>query len=294
MNERKTPIESYLGESPEEIPDTSDARVLRGNGFVAKLLSSDLAERESSILRLATDGFPVRVPRIVDAGISWVLMKEVPHETREWSDKELAQALRELAALHETFTGSEVLKEPWHRDPLDRDLEMLLAEARVHKALLDDDLQELVVDPSEIVEFLQAQPMTLLHGDPFPHNILRAEAGVDLEAVSTTGGESRFVWIDWCHAAVGPAAADLASWLDQTPWVLDRAIDRLGHINAYLSGWENPPDRDVFLKSLDASRVLWFFAHDVPRLEDLVETEPDMVAKINQEAHRAYEAFRRA
>lgn len=297
MNENKTPIESYLGESPEEIPDTSDARVLRGNGFVAKLLSSGLAEREANILQLAADGFPLRAPRIVDSGISWVLMKEIPHRRDPWTDAELEQALGELAALHEYFAGSDLLEEPWLRDPLDRDLEMLLAEARTLKDLLSDELQELLVDPSEIVEFLKTQPMTLLHGDPFPRNILRADDGTDLEAASSPGGpggDSVFVWIDWCHASVGPPAADLASWLDQTPWSIDRPIDRLTHINAYLSGWKNPPDRGTFLKSLDASRVLWFFAYDLPGLRDIRDAKPEIVAKINEEASRAYEAFRRA
>jgi hypothetical protein len=295
MNEQKPPIASYLGENPEEIPDTSDARVLRSNGFVAKLMSSGLAEREAKIFELASDTFPLRVPRIVDSGISWVLMKEVPHNAGAWSVADLEQALYELATLHEAFTDSELLKEKdWLRDPLDRDLDMLLAEARTLKDLLDDDLQALLADPSEIVEFLSRQPQTLLHGDPFPRNILRAKDDVELDAVSNGSSDSRLVWIDWCHASVGPPAADLASWLDQTPWAIEGPIDRLSHINAYLAGWKNPPDRDAFLKALDASRVLWFFAYDLPSLHGVDEVDPKIVSKINEEASRAYEAFKRA
>ncbi len=294
MSQNKTPIESYLGDSPEEIPDTSDARVLRGNGYVAKMLSAALAEREANLLRLAEEKFPLRVPRIVESGISWVLVKEIPNDAGAWTDEDLEQALVELARLHEAFIGSPILEAEWLRDPLDRDLEMLLAEARTLKDFLREELREVLADPSAIVEFLRAQPMTLLHGDPFPRNILRTPAGVDLDSVSTEGSQSRLVWIDWCHASVGPPAADLASWLDQTPWAVDRPIDRLTHINTYLSGWENPPDRDAFLKSLDASRVLWFFAYDLPSLRDIAETKPELVAKINEEALRAYEAFMRA
>ncbi|MER3396281.1 MAG: hypothetical protein C4319_05815 [Acidimicrobiia bacterium] len=293
MAAEKTPIQAYLGEDFEQIPDTSDARVLVGNGYVVKLASPALTERERRVLELAIQGFPVRVPRLVEGGISWVIMKEIPHAVEEWSDADLEQALTELAALHEAFLGSEILEQPWLRDPLDRDLEMLLAEARTPSSILDSELQELVRDPSEIVEFLRAQPKTLLHGDPFPRNVLRARSNVDIDSVATSGSNSHLVWIDWCHASVGPPAGDLASWLDQTPWAVDRPIDRLTHINTYLSAWKNPPDRDAFLKSLDASRVLWFFAYDLPRLRDLADSKPEIVTKINEEALRAYEAFRR-
>ncbi len=294
MSQNQTTLESYLGNDPDQIPDTTDSKVLRGNGNVAKLFSPELAERERSVLELAAGGFPVRVPKLVDSGISWVVTREVPHDTGPWSDNDLEQALRELGRLHEAFTGGDVLQESWLRRPLDQDLDLLLSAARTTDSLLEPKLKDLLRDPSEIVDFLNAQPSTLLHGDPFPRNVLRAERDVDLAEVTVGSGDSRLVWIDWCHASVGPAAADLASWLDQTPWEVDRPIDRLSHIDAYLSGWQNPPERTSFLKALDASRVLWFFAYDLPNLQQVADSKPELVAKINEEASRAYEAFLRA
>jgi thiamine kinase-like enzyme len=265
-------------------------------------------------------------------------MREVPERRDEWGDQELLQAVRQLAQLHERFMGSSVLDEPWLRDPLDKHLDVLLAEARTLDGYLDNDLKEILADPSEIVEYLRKQPKTLLHGDPFPDNILRIPEGVDPDEVSeppcdiarapqegldpsadaaaashgrsaSSGAESaqgegtlsngemlrdRLVWIDWCHASVGPPAADLASWLDQTPFAIGRPIDRLTHINAYLEAWESPPERDTFLKSLDAARVLWFFAYDLPQLAVIGRSNPDLVAKLNEEALRAYTAFSKA
>jgi thiamine kinase-like enzyme len=338
MRQETTRIDAYIGDQPEELPNTADSRVLRGQGHVAKLATAELVEREYRLLQLAPKQFPMRVPKLVDHGIFWIVMREVPQRRDEWSDQELLQAVRQLAQLHERFMGSSVLDEPWLRDPLDKHLDVLLAEARTLDSYLDNDLKEILADPSEIVEYLRKQPKTLLHGDPFPDNILRIPEGVDPDEVSeppcdiarapqegldpsadaaaashgrsaSSGAESaqgegtlsngemlrdRLVWIDWCHASVGPPVADLASWLDQTPFAIGRPIDRLTHINAYLEAWESPPERDTFLKSLDAARVLWFFAYDLPQLAVIGRSNPDLVAKLNEEALRAYTAFSKA
>jgi hypothetical protein len=93
--------------------------------------------------------------------------------------------------------------------------------------------------------------MTVLHGDPWPANILRPAPG-------------RRVWVDWELASLGPAAADLASWLGQTPWHTGMPAD--GHLEAYLAARSLPVDRPGFERALDAATVLWFLCYDVPRL----------------------------
>lgn len=303
MAETKTLLDKYLGDSPEELPDTADSRVLRGNGHVAKLAPAELVEREYRVLEIAEKHFPMRVPRLVNHGIFWVVMSEIPTTERPWADEELLAALSQLARLHESFLGSALLEEPWLRDPLDRDLEVLLAEARTLREYLRPELTNVLQNLSEIVDYLRTQPKTLLHGDPFPDNILRLADDVDPDSVATRPAsedargqdpqtiEDYLVWIDWCHASIGPPAADLASWLDQTPFALGRPIDRLTHINTYLEAWENPPEREPFLKALDAARVLWFFAYDLPQLPLVATSDPDVVDKLNEEALRAYRAF---
>ena len=91
----------------------------------------------------------------------------------------------------------------------------------------------------------------MLHGDPWPANVLRPGLG-------------RRVWIDWEMASLGPAAADLAAWLDQTPWHTGGSVG--GDLEAYLGARAHPVDRARFERALDAAMVLWFLSYDVPHL----------------------------
>jgi hypothetical protein len=67
--------------------------------------------------------------------------------------------------------------------------------------------------------------------------------------------------VDWELASLGPAAADVASWLGQTPWHTGAPAD--GHLEAYLAARALPIDRPCFERALDAATVLWFLAYDM-------------------------------
>jgi hypothetical protein len=86
------------------------------------------------------------------------------------------------------------------------------------------------------------------------------------------------VWVDWEQASAGPAAADLATWLDQTPWHTGRSFDQAGHLDRYFAARRLPVDRERFLRALDAASVLWFFAYDLSRLE--ADADPDFARSI--------------
>jgi hypothetical protein len=168
-----------------------------------------------------------------------------------WEDGDLRAALAELARLHDEvqpfmLDGADVLlRRPFSESGADA----LLAPVRRLGLPLPEPLAGLLDDPAPIVAAVAAEPMAVLHGDPWPGNILRPAPG-------------RRVWIDWEMASLGPAAADVASWLGQTPWHTGAAAD--GHLEAYLSARSVPPDRRSFERALDAATVLWFLAYDLP------------------------------
>jgi aminoglycoside phosphotransferase (APT) family kinase protein len=87
------------------------------------------------------------------------------------------------------------------------------------------------------VQLLQAAggPETLLHGDLWTANTF--------VAATDNGPAARF--IDWDHAAVGPATYDLSTFLyrfpaAERPWLLGAYASAVGK-----AGWRLPPDRDL-------------------------------------------------
>ncbi len=105
------------------------------------------------------------------------------------------------------------------------------------------------------VQLLQAAggPDTLLHGDLWTTNTFVAATG--------NGPAARF--IDWDHAAVGPAAYDLSTFLYRFPaperrWILDAYAAAVGR-----AGWHLPPARDLnaLFETAEyaryANRVIW-------------------------------------
>jgi thiamine kinase-like enzyme len=127
-------------------------------------------------------------------------------------------------------------------------------------------LARLLDDPVVLVEAAGSEPPTLLHGDPWPGNVLRP-------------APDRRVWVDWELASVGPAAADLASWLDQAPWYAAAAVVAGGSgpryrddAEIYLAARSRPVDRETFKAARDAAAVLWFLAYDVTHLAELPGT----------------------
>jgi phosphotransferase family enzyme len=236
-----------------DIVDHSGAgacRVVSGGGLVAKVGPPDIVAREASVL--ATP-LPLAVPLLVDAGPGWLVMTAEDDDGSPWDGPDLHAALSDLARLHDSFQSAALedagafLRRPFSPEGV----EALLAPARRLAFPLPPALAGLLDDPAPIVAAAEAEPATVLHGDPWPPNILRP-------------GPGRRVWVDWELASLGPAAADVASWLGQTPWHTGMPAD--GHLAAYLTARSLPVDRPRFERALDAATVLWFLAYDVPRL----------------------------
>jgi hypothetical protein len=195
----------------------------------------------------------VSVPLLVDAGPGWLVMTAEDDDESPWEERDLHAALADLARLHDAFQsftledGDAFMRRPFSPEGV----EALLGPIRDLSFPLPGALVDVLDDPTPIVAAAEAEPVTVLHGDPWPANILRP-------------APDRRVWVDWELASLGPAAADVASWLGQTPWHTGAPVD--GHLDAYLAARSLPTDRPRFERALDAATVLWFLAYDVPEL----------------------------
>jgi hypothetical protein len=243
-------VTALLGADIVDHSGAGACRVVSGGGLVAKVGPPDVVAREASML--ATP-LPLSVPVLVDAGPGWLVMTAEDDDGGPWAEPDLHAALSDLAGFHDAFQSSSLEDaEAFLRRPFSPEgAETLLAPSRSLTVPLPGVLADLLDDPAPIVAAGEAEPVTLLHGDPWPGNILRP-------------GPGRRVWVDWELASLGPAAADLASWLGQTPWHTGVPVD--GHLDAYLAARSLPVDRPRFERALDAATVLWFLAYDLPQL----------------------------
>lgn len=262
-------VQARLGPAAIDLTGAGACQVMQGNGLVAKAGPPDLIERERLVLMELSPRLPVAVAPLVDAGDGWLLIEAVADGGAPWARADVAAALGDLASLHAAFAESESLSSPLLARPLGRGLADALAYAR-RMAALDSILPgaaAVALDPAPLLDALNGQPDTLLHGDPWPPNVLRPEPG-------------RRVWIDWAGAAVGPAALDVASWLDQSPWILDAPDDPsvTDQFDAYAAA-AAVVDVAGFARAVDAATVLWFLTIDVPRLP-IVRHAPDVVERI--------------
>jgi hypothetical protein len=96
-----------------------------------------------------------------------------------------------------------------------------------------------------VVEQLAALPVTLIHGDFYPSNVL----------IATRRDRPRICPVDWELAAIGPGLIDLAA-LTAGKWTDEQ---RAALVTAYLAalkpchGW--PPARDEFMTALEYCRL---------------------------------------
>lgn len=268
----------YVGEDPRILGSTADSVLLFGNSKVAKIAAPELIERETFVISGQAGELPIATPRLVDWGVNWLVMDEIDYDRGRWADDELFDAIRQMAQLHDAFEDAIVLTSPVLRKPFSRDLGRLFRESAPVAGLLSGELLEVLEDPAILTEALDRLPLTLTHGDPWPHNMLRGPDGI--------------VWIDWTQASAAPAVADLASWLDQTPFAIGRTIDRKAHIDAYIEARSSPADPQAFAKALDAARVAWFLAFDAPNLSSLAEESSALAATMVHEAERALAAVK--
>jgi hypothetical protein len=253
-------VVALLGADIVDHSGAGTCRVVSGGGLVAKVGPPDVVAREATVLRLS---LPLAVPTLIDTGPGWLVTRAEADATTPWSDADLHAALADLARLHDAFecrsgTADDLsdllpvgaaasLRRPFSPESA----EAVLGPVRRLGFPLPARLAYLLGEPGLILEAAALEPPTLLHGDPWPGNILRPDPG-------------RRVWVDWELASAGPSAADIASWLGQTPWHTGVPTD--GHLATYLAARSRRVDRANFQRALDAATVLWFFACDVPRL----------------------------
>lgn len=266
----------YVGADSRILETSADAVLLFGNSRVAKIAPPELIERETFVISGQAGKLPVATPRLVDWGVNWLVMEAIAYDRGRWSDDDLHKAVRQMAALHDRFEDSVVLTSPVLRRPFGRDLGRLFRESATAAEHLSSSLIEVLEDPAVLTDALDLIPLTLAHGDPWPHNMLR--------------GPDEIVWIDWSHASAAPAVADLASWLDQTPFAIGRTIDRKAHIDTYLDARSKVIDAVAFAKALDAARVAWFLAYDAPNLGSLADESEALAETMVREAERALAA----
>jgi hypothetical protein len=251
-------VAALLGAFPVEHTGAGACRVFSGDGLVAKLGPPDIVAREAAVL---STSLPVSKPVLVDAGPGWLVMTAEADDGGPWSEEQLGAAVADLARLHDAFGGGAVsstpslsgapLRRPFSSEGADE----LLDPSRRLGFPLPAPLARMLADPGALLAAAGEEPVTLLHGDPWPGNVRRPSA-------------ERRVWIDWEMAGIGPAAADLATWLNQTPWHTGAAAEALGgqEVEIYLSARSRPVDRARFTRALHAATVLWFLAYDVPHL----------------------------
>jgi hypothetical protein len=245
-------VTALLGASIVEHTGAGACRVVSGGGLVAKVGPPEVIAREAAVLRTP---LPLPVPSLVDCGPDWLVTAAEADHVGPWTAEDRSGALGDLARLHDAFDEAvpdglvPVLRKPFSAAGVDR----LLEPVRRRGLPVTGRLAPLLDDPALLVEAASASPATLLHGDPWPANVLRP-------------APRRRVWIDWEQASVGPAAADVATWLDQTAWYTGEPA--AGDVDTYLAARADLVDRRAFDLALDAATVLWFLAYDVPRLAD--------------------------
>lgn len=251
-------VAALLGASIVEHTGAGACRVFSGDGLVAKVGPPDVVAREAAVL---SSPLPVSKPVLVEAGPGWLVMTAEADDEGPWSESQLAAALADLARLHDAFGDGAVASAPGlDGAPLRRPFspegsDEILVPVRRLGFPLPAPLARVLADPGPLLAAAGEEPATLLHGDPWPGNVRRPSPG-------------RRVWIDWEMAGVGPAAADLATWCNQTPWhpgVPAGALEGR-EVEIYLSFRSRPVDRTRFTRALHAAAVLWFLAYDVPRL----------------------------
>lgn len=256
-----------LGPDPLDVSGEDACTVLSGGGMVAKAGPAALLARERLVLEELAPRVPVALPPLVEGGNGWILLEAVGDAATRWTRDDVEACLADLGTFHGAFVGDDVLDDPRLRRPLGDELDSALGAAR-DMADLDSLLPgatALAADPTPLLDRLAGQPDTLLHGDPWPGNVRRPAVG-------------RRVWVDWSGTARGPAALDVATWVDMTPWAVDDLAPSEEQVGVYArtTGIERPDD---FARAVDAATVLWFLLVDAARLEG-VRHDPQLVERL--------------
>jgi len=163
-----------VGETPRPLTGYGEARVVAGQGRVAKLGPRSVIVREARILCVEAGRLPLALPEPVATGPGWLVMQEVPDHGGRWDERGFATLLGDLARLHDAFEGSPVLGGEWLRDPAGLDLAATLAEGQRGGIELPEPLARVLSNPRPIADVIaRSRPLTLVHGDPTPENVRR-------------------------------------------------------------------------------------------------------------------------
>ncbi len=189
----------------KEAPVSEGGRVLSAVGW-----------REYGVYERLAPHLPVLVPGLVagDPAQGWIVVEALAglRPPEAWTPQDYVQAITNLAAMHDRFwgLGEDLAIFPWLARPLDADyqatviaaaeaVQQLIQEERIPALVTPRNFQAfgvLVQQADEIAAPLQAEPVTLLHGDYWPGNIAQPIDG-------------RQIIFDWQRAAIGPAILDL-------------------------------------------------------------------------------------
>ena len=186
-------------------------------------------------------------------GRYWLFLEKVPgvelYQVGEFTTWQ--QVSRWLAVMHGRFAEDvKLLTGAAHLLIYDRDFYRLwVCRAqeflRHGKALESRDVRRrfdrLTAGYDRVVERLVALPITFIHGEFYPSNVL----------IQETAAELRVCPVDWEMAAVGPGLIDLAA-LTAGRWTGEKRIALAMAYRAELvpnEGW--PPAPEVFLAALD-------------------------------------------
>lgn len=186
---------------------------------------------------------PLVLPAVMSSGPDWIVMKDIPDIVgRSWDAEQLMVLTTDLAQLHDALIEDTGVRS----GPLSRSLSDYFGRMAHHgdtDGVLPGAVVEALAEPGPLIALLESQQHTLVHGDPYPSNIRCPLPG-------------RRVWIDWEDAVFGPPAIDLAVWLGEGHWSLDKPLDRDRCLAAYRSARARPADRADLERSLDAAVVL--------------------------------------
>lgn len=254
--------------------------------FVGKRLDPDIARRNELVARrwLPAVGLDEVGPPLLavaaepDGSYIWHLYEDLGEaglDVTNSGSRRIQRAVAAIARIHTSFAGHALIPECrlWGGDlgiyfyaASVRDAINSLEAVRAEKRPLGGErsslcerllarLAKLTADQSSRAEALSRHggPETLLHGDLWPMNVM----------VYASGHEMHARLIDWDHAAVGPFAYDLSTFLNRFPSRDRLPILRLYEQEVGRAGWglPSPAELNVLFETAElariANRVIW-------------------------------------
>jgi hypothetical protein len=254
--------------------------------FVGKRLDPDIARRNELVARrwlpavgLGEVGPPLlSVAAEPDGSFVWHLYEDLGEAGLDATDagsRRVESAVAAIARIHTSFAGHALIPECrlWGGDlgiyfyaASVRDAISSLEAVRAQERKLGRErrslcerllarLAKLTAEQGSRAETLSRHggPETLLHGDLWPMNVMVYANGHDMHARL----------IDWDHAAVGPVAYDLSTFLNRFSGRDRMAILRLYEQEVGRAGWSLPSSAElnVLFETAElarvANRVIW-------------------------------------